>query len=309
MAALGDPRRAILPRSGIKALQAVPLIECGAAARFGYEARHLALACASHSGASDHVAGVREMLDLAGLDEEALACGAHPPLGAEERAALTRDAKSPRAIHNNCSGKHAAMLACAVHRGLDLRHYERAEDGVQVAIAEVLEDMTGAPHPIEAAVIDGCSVPTWPVPLAGLARAFARLVSGRELAGSRAKACQALVHACMSEPYMAAGRGRFCTSFMRRLAGRVYLKGGAEGVYCGGLPELGVGIALKIDDGAKRAAEAAMAAVLAALLPDGRKDIAAAWDFSLKSWRGAPVGEIAPAGTLVRALGEIPITD
>ena len=307
--AIGDIERPIFPRSAVKALQALPLIESGAADRFGFEDRHLALACASHSGSSSHLAVVREMLDLADLEEAMLACGVHPPLGLAESRALAQSGKSARALHNNCSGKHAAILACARHRGLETAGYERPEHGVQQAIAQVLEEMTGTPHDRDKAAIDGCSVPTWPAPISGLAHAFARFVSGAELGEARAVACRRLIAACMAEPGLMAGRRRFGTSVMRRLPGQVFIKGGAEGVYCGGLPEAGIGIALKIDDGAKRAARATMAALLGVLLPKARDTLKEAWDFELRSWRGATTGEIAASPHLQSALRRIAITD
>jgi len=307
--ALGDVARPVYPRSAVKALQAIPLIESGAADALGYTDRHLALACGSHAGADEHVAGVAEMLAKAGLGEAALACGSHWPLGAEEARALARQGERPGPMHNNCSGKHAGMLACAVQRRLETKGYENVRHGVQVEIAQVLAAMTDAPHEVDAAAHDGCSVPAWVAPIEDLARAFGRFVSGREMNQARALACGRLMAACLAEPNMVAGRKQFCTVMMRKLDGRAFIKGGAEGVYCGGLPDREFGIALKIDDGAKRAAEVTMSAVLAALLPEARSAIDEASDFRLRTWRGREAGAVRPSGALEETLQSLTFAD
>jgi L-asparaginase II len=307
--ALGDVTRPIYPRSAVKAMQAIPLIESGAADAFGFTEHHLALACGSHAGANEHVSGVAEMLANAGLDETALACGSHWPLGTDEARALARKGERPGPLHNNCSGKHAGMLASAVHRGLKTAGYEGARHDVQRAVADALASMTDVPHEADAAARDGCSIPVWAVPLDALALAFARFAGAPDMNPERAQSCQRLMAACLAEPYMIAGRGQFCSVLMDCLKGTAFLKGGAEGVYCAALPKRGIGIALKIDDGAKRAAEAAIAAVLKALLPETRRAIGKACDFKLRTWRGRDVGAVATAPALEEALQSLAITD
>ena len=306
---IGDTGRCVYPRSAIKALQAIPLVECGAADAFGFGDEDLALACGSHSGSSEHVAGVARMLAKAGIDEGALACGAHWPLGQGAICGLQRAGSRPGSLHNNCSGKHAAMLAVARHRGLVLSGYHEVGHGVQRAIADVLETMTGEPHGQEAAAIDGCSAPTWPVPLHALARAFARFAGGAGLPSQLAGACARLMQACFAAPQMVAGPERFCTRVMDGLSGRAFVKAGAEGIYCASLPKAGIGVALKIDDGAKRAAIAVMACVLKVLLSGGRAPLDKAWDHRVMSWRGAETGVIEASSALNAALGELSITD
>ncbi|HLO23131.1 MAG TPA: asparaginase, partial [Methyloceanibacter sp.] len=188
--ALGDLERPIYPRSAIKAMQALPLIESGAADAFALNEDELAVACASHSGDSVHVEAVRGQLAKAGLDESYLACGAHWPISEDATRELLRTAQRPRAIHNNCSGKHAGMLATAVHLGLDPKGYERPDHQVQIMIAGIISETCGIALDRSRMGIDGCSVPTFPLPLAALAKGFARLGSGEELPSERASAAR-----------------------------------------------------------------------------------------------------------------------
>jgi L-asparaginase II len=166
----------------------------------------------------------------------------------------------------------------------------------------VLEDMTGAVLSEERCAIDGCSVPTWAIPLQDLARAFAKFGSGRGLAPERARAAARLRAACAQKPWHVAGTGRFCTELMQAFGARVFVKTGAEGVYCGALPELGLGIALKCDDGAGRAAQAVMAAVVARFLPLADAERAALARFvrpTLRNWNGIEVGALRVTATLL----------
>jgi L-asparaginase II len=292
--AIGDVTAPVFPRSAVKALQAFPLVEEGAANRFGFGDEELALACASHSGEPAHVAGVERMLAKAGLDSSALRCGAHWPISQAAAAAVARTG-APSALHNNCSGKHAGFLCLACAMGVDHVDYWRPEHPVQRHVRAVIEDFTGAVLAQDTCAIDGCSVPTWAVPLKNLARGFAKFGSGRGLAPARAKAAARLRQACAGKPWFVAGTGRFCTEIMQLFGQRVFVKTGAEGVYCGALPELGLGIALKCDDGAARAAQAIMAAIIARFLPlDGTGCAALAPYFHplLRNWNGIEVGAI-----------------
>lgn len=299
---IGDISKPHFARSAIKALQAIPLVETGAAAAFGLDSHELALACASHSGEPEHVAGVRSLLAKCGLDEAALACGAQWPLGTEAARALVAAGEGPLPIHNNCSGKHAGMLAVAVHRGEETVGYEYPDHPVQKSIAHLLADMGGVELTQDVCGIDGCSVPTWALPLQAMARAFAKFGTGAELATGRAAACRELMAACFADPFYVAGKGRFCTGVMSQLPARAFVKAGAEGVYCASLPESGLGLALKIDDGAKRAAEAAIVAALEALLPGSRNELGALWDGRLTNWRGEVTGNTQISAELRDAL-------
>jgi L-asparaginase II len=300
--ALGDVGRPVFPRSAVKAMQAIPLVESGAADAFGLSNEELAVACASHSGDIVHLDAVRGLLGKAGLDESYLACGAHWPVSDKTMRALMQAGRRPQAIHNNCSGKHAGMLAAAVHLGFDPRGYERPDHPLQQRIARIISETCGIALDRDGMAVDGCSVPTWSLPLSALARGFARLGSGRGVSPERAKAVRRLLEACFTCPELVAGEGRFDTIAMQALAPEFFVKGGAEGVHCAALPGLGLGVALKIDDGAKRATERVLAEVIAAYLPSAESALAEQLGGEVLNWRGITVGRIAPAPALLDAL-------
>lgn len=306
--ALGDVDRPVFPRSAIKALQAIPLVESGAADAFGLGEDELAVACASHSGDHGHVAAVRSLLAKAGLDESYLACGAHWPVSERATRELMRAGRQPQAIHNNCSGKHAGMLAACVHLGLEPRGYERPDHRLQVMIAGIISETCAVRLDRDGMGVDGCSVPTWSLPLSALAQGFARLGTGEGLAPARADAAARLLRACFASPVLVAGEGRFDTIAMRALAPAVFVKGGAEGVHCAALPGLGLGVALKVDDGAKRGVERVLGEVLAALLPGARSALADQLEGEIFNWRGISVGRIVASAALLRALAALDAT-
>jgi L-asparaginase II len=296
--AIGDVAKPVFPRSAIKALQALPLVESGAADRYGFGDEELALACASHSGEPAHVDGVARMLAAAGLDSSSLRCGMHWPISQPAAFALARTG-APSALHNNCSGKHAGFLclACAMTTdpGADREDYWRPQHPVQREVRAILEDITGAVMAEERCAIDGCSVPTWAVPLESLAHGFAKFGTGHGLGGARASAAARLRKACALKPWHVAGTGRFCTEIMLLFGARVFVKTGAEGVYCGALPEQGLGIAIKCDDGAGRAAQAIMAAVIGRYLPLDDRETEALARFVrpvLTNWNSLEVGAL-----------------
>lgn len=298
--ALGDVARPVYPRSAVKPLQALPLIESGAADRFGAE--ELALACASHGGEPAHVAVAERMLARAGLDVGALECGAHWPSHQASAQALARAGGAASALHNNCSGKHAGFLCVACVMGVDHHGYGKAAHPVQREVRAAIESLTGVGLSADTCGIDGCSIPTFAVPLDRLAQAFARFGTGRGLAPARAKAAARLRAACTAQPYFVAGTGRFCTEIMKLFGARVLVKTGAEGVFCGALPEQGIGIALKCDDGATRAAEVAMATMIEKFLPMSEEERAALARFvrpTLRNWNGTEVGGLRPTRELL----------
>lgn len=299
---IGDIDRPVFPRSAIKAMQAVPLIESGAADALALEDRHLALACASHAGEPKHVSTAMDMLQRAGLDEKALECGGHWPLSAQSMVALAAGGDLPGPHHNNCSGKHAGFLCSCLHLGIEHRGYVKPEHEFQHIVRGTLEDLTGQPHAIENCGRDGCSIPTYAIPLRSLATGFARMTDGKDLTAQRHDACTRLMSACMAEPFFVAGTDRACTRFMLAAPGRIFVKIGADGVYCGAVPELGLGIALKIDDGSERAAISAMAAVLSRLF-DNDEPLQTALKPLLHSpienWNRIITGEIRPIGPLI----------
>ena len=289
--AVGDIDVPIFPRSAIKALQALPMLESGAATAFGFTDAEIALACASHNGEEAHVRTVRGMLRKIGLDETALACGAQWP---RDECRLRCSGGEPGDVHNNCSGKHAGMLALARHTGADTEGYWKIDHPVQqrimATISEICDhDLSSAPwgH-------DGCSLPNWAIPLRRLSLGFSRLATKRDMPPERARAAERITSAVRANPFMVAGTGRFCTRLMDAVP-RAFVKVGAEGVYCACVPHAGIGIALKCDDGARRAAEAAIAATLASLdvwTAEERSRLRALATVPIENFRGILTGEI-----------------
>ncbi len=297
---LGDVETPVYPRSAIKALQALPLVESGAADRFGLGAAELALACASHSGEGAHVETVARMLARAGLDGSALQCGAHWPISQPAAQALARGGGQASALHNNCSGKHAGFLCTACATGADIASYVDPAHPVQREVKAALEGLTGAALAQDVCAIDGCSAPTWAMPLAALARGVGRFATGEGMGAARAHAAARLRAACAEKPWHVAGTGRFCTELMHAFGARVFVKTGAEGVYCGALPDQGLGVAVKCDDGAGRAAEVVMAATLARFMKSDadRNAIERFARPMLRNWNGIEVGALRPTAAL-----------
>jgi len=262
----GSPDKPVFPRSAVKALQALALVESGAADRYGLEPRHVALACSSHGGEEMHVTGAAEMLAAAGLEPSCLECGAHWPALKADQDRLTLAGRLPGAIHNNCSGKHSGFLCVAASEGFETAGYVGFDHPVQRVIAGILTDITGTPHVRDNHGIDGCSIPTYSIPLASLAGAFARFGLGEGGGPVRSRAMLRIRDACLAHPAMVGGAEKFDTIIMSSLAGRAFTKTGAEGVFIAALPEKGLGIALKARDGAARAAEAAVARLIESLL-------------------------------------------
>lgn len=292
---LGDVDRRVFPRSAVKALQALPLVERGIADRFGLTDEEIALACASHSGEPGHVAVAQAMLAKAGKDAGCLECGVHWPMGEAANRALAAKGESPSALHNNCSGKHAGFICLACGLGENPKGYVTADHPVQRAVREALEDITGACHTQEKSGIDGCSIPTYAIPLPSLAFGFARFGTGAGLSGEGRAAAERIRRAVAQHPFMVAGTGRFDTKLMELLRERAFVKVGAEGVYCAAFPELGYGVALKADDGNARAAEAMMAGLILRFLPlsdEERVAVEAMAQPVLKNWNGIEVGLI-----------------
>ena len=254
---LGDDSFVTSTRSTIKPIQAIPFITSGAADHFNISDRELSIACASHEGEPIHTETVAAMLARAGLDESALKCGAHAPYNADIAKSLEAAGEPFTQLHNNCSGKHAAMLLTAVHRGLPIEDYYRPEHPVQREIISVFARMAGVNQDLPVA-IDGCSAPTFGVPLRSLAVAFARLVNPSDQETSVARAARRVVSAMIDHPEMVGGtKGRFDTELLRAGRGKLVCKIGAEAVYsvgvlpCEQFPR-GAGIAFKMEDGSYR---------------------------------------------------------
>ncbi len=259
----GGPVEApIYGRSAIKPLQALALVESGAAEAFGLSDAEVALACASHDGEPGHVEGVAAWLARIGLSEADLECGAHLPYHEPSMVALVESGARPSQLHNNCSGKHAGFLTLARHLGVPTEGYIEYGHPVQQRVLGALEGMTGLDLGAAPRGIDGCGIPVIGTPLGNLALAMARLADPSDQPEARQAAARRICHAMAAEPFMVAGSNRFCTKVMRLTGTKAVIKVGAEGVYCGALPDLGLGIALKAEDGGGRAAEQAMARLL-----------------------------------------------
>ena len=306
----GDIERAIFARSAVKVLQALPLVASGAAERFVLNDEELALACASHGGEPRHVATALSMLSKAGVDADVLECGTHWPNHDPATKALAAAGQSPGALHNNCSGKHAGFvcLGCLMAEGAErrafLRGYVKPDHPVMREVTAALQASTGYDLKHTAVGTDGCSIPTYAIPLRHLAHAFARVGSGVGLSPEHQRAAQRLRTAVAAAPFMVGGSGRFDTRVMERLGARVFCKVGAEGVYCAALPELGLGVAIKMDDGNNaRACEVVMAAVIERLLTLNEADAAFMRGLSVltrKNWNGIEIGPLQ-AVPLLRA--------
>lgn len=304
--ALGDIERPVFPRSAVKGIQALALLESGAADLYDLTPGEIALACSSHSGEPAHAAASARMLKKSGRTFACLECGTHWPMNEAAAHDLARSGKEPTALHNNCSGKHAGFICAAVAMQEDPQGYVRPDHPLQrevtATLAQVLKvDFSRAPMGI-----DGCAIPTYGVPLKALAYGFARYGAGTGFEPVRAKSIRRIRAACAAEPFMVAGTGRFDTRIMTALRERAFTKTGAEGVYCAALPEQGLGIAIKIDDGATRASEAAMASLIARFLTLDAQEgavIQAAIDAPIRNRNGDVVGHVRPSHSLRRALG------
>ncbi len=266
-AAVGDPRLVTYWRSCAKPFQVLPLISLGAVARFGWGDAAVSLACASHGGEPEHVALASWMLTSLGLREEDLACGPSAPLSARGRECWRASGTPLSRLHNNCSGKHAAMLALAVHQGWPIAGYHEPQHPVQrMALAQVAE-WSGCDADAIPIGVDGCGVSVFGLPLVAMAGAYARLgVAAREPGSPAGR----VVGAIRAHPHLLAGTDRFDTVLLHETDGRLLAKVGADGVHCIAAPDAGLGVAVKIADGSVRAQHVAVIAVLQAvgLLPE-----------------------------------------
>ena len=295
--AWGDPQAVIYPRSSCKMIQALPLIESGAASAFGLTSEHLALACSSHNAAAIHTDRVQRWLNDLDLTDGDLRCGPQPPGDKEAREGLIKTDNSPCQYHNNCSGKHTGFLTLNKHLGGG-PDYEQIDHPVQQANKAAFEELTGEDSP--AFGIDGCSAPNHACTMHGFARSLAFFASAQDRNDTRSKAAVQLIDAMTRHPDLVAGEGRACTELMRAMDGKVALKTGAEAVFSAIIPELRLGVALKITDGALRASEAAIAAILVKLgvLNPNHPATIKRMTPKLTNWRGLEAGFIRPTAAL-----------
>jgi L-asparaginase II len=297
----GDVELVSYLRSSAKPFQLLPLVESGGADRFGFTDAELAVIAGSHSGEPRHVAAVQSILSKIGLREEALQCGVHVPFNAAAAKALRAEGREPSILHNNCSGKHAGMLAQAIDRGLNTHDYLDPQHPVQITIRQRLAELGGITFDEINVGVDGCSAPCFAMPLRAAALAFARLAEGR------ADGLRRVVQAMLDHPEMVAGEGRIDTDVMRAVPGRLVSKGGAEGYHGMGLirPDGSAwGVAIKIADGdGKRGGHPVIIEVLRQL--GVLDDAALAQLQSYRTWsvtnhRGWEVGEVRANFKLIR---------
>ncbi|HVF51375.1 MAG TPA: asparaginase [Pyrinomonadaceae bacterium] len=306
VARLGAPETVTFLRSSAKPHQAIPLVSTGAADRFGFDARELAMACGSHNGEPVHEETARAMLRKIGLDETALKCGTHEPYSREATLLLRERGEQPRVLQNNCSGKHAGMLAVALQLGAPTETYDQPDNPVQLAIARIVEQFSGVPLEDIAVAIDGCGVPVFGITVHAMASMYARLVAPPPGFPAEIRdACDRIVAAMTTYPEMVGGPSeRFDTELMRAAGGRVVSKIGAEGIYTAGvLPSAewsrGLGLAFKIEDGEDRRARPTVVVEALRQLGVLRDDALAAVErfatFPISNHRGERVGVVNPS--------------
>jgi L-asparaginase II len=296
--AWGDAALPVYARSALKPLQALPLVASGAADAFGLRDAELALACGSHHGEPAHVERVASWLARIGCHESDLECGAHRPIDQAAAEALVRASEAPSALHNNCSGEHAGFLTTARHLGELTRGYIAAEHPAQRRVIAAVEAMSSLDLSHTPRGTDGCGIPVVAIALSGLARAMARMADPRDVPPGLAAASRRLMAAMAAEPLMVSGSTGFATALLRAAGAEVCAKPGAEGVYAAALPRLKLGLALKIEDGAGRASEVALGAILTrlgALEADAPAALAERFRPPVRNVAGAMVGEIRPA--------------
>lgn len=309
---LGAPETVTYLRSSAKPHQAIPLIASGAADRFGFTEKEIALACASHSGEPMHTEVVSAMLRKIGLGPEALKCGTHEPFSPEVARRLREKGKEPNVLQNNCSGKHAGMLALALHLGAPTKTYDEPANPVQLAIGKTISRFSGIPIEDIAVGIDGCAVPVFGITVRAMALMYARLVSPPgELDDRTRDACARIVSAMTTHPELVGGTsGRLDTEIMRAAKGRLVSKVGAEGVYTVGILPCedwprGLGLALKIEDGddqrARPTAVIESLRQLGILADESLEAVSRYAFFPVRNRRGDVVGEVTAEFRLYRA--------
>lgn len=292
VASFGDPKLVTFLRSAAKPMQAVALVESGAADRFGFGPKELAISCGSHSGEPVHTALVEAMLARIGLTPDHLRCGPHAPY---DKAEAERLGKSFTNLHNNCSGKHAGMLAVCVHKGWDVATYLDPSHPLQAWIRNVVAQETHVDSEEIRVGVDGCGVPCFAVPLRAAAGAYARLARPEAIRGDRGRTLRRLRDAMLAHPDLVAGTHRLDTDFMRAFPGRFLGKVGGEAVHGAALPTLGLGVLTKVHDGNYRALGPILWRILEELgvgPPTDAEASARHVEEPVRNVAGRPVGEL-----------------
>lgn len=304
VARLGQPQVTTFLRSSAKPFQAIPLVATGAADRFGFTEKEIAIACASHNGEPIHTETVAGMLEKIGLPESALKCGVHEPFSTEVAERLRAEAGRPTVLHNNCSGKHTGMLALALHIGAPVETYDQIENPIQQLILRAVSKFSDIPADRIALGVDGCGAPVFGVPVRAMALMYARLAAPPESfdAEGFGYAARRIFHAMTAHPEIVGGRAeRLDTKVMLAGGGQIVSKVGAEGVYTAGvLPSEdwphGLGLALKIEDGEDRRSRPTVVIEslrqLGILNEDALDELAPYSSFVVRNHRGDRVGEV-----------------
>jgi L-asparaginase II len=294
---LGNPKFLTFARSTAKLIQALPVIESGAADRFSFTDGEIALLCASHGGEEEHVSTAGSILAKLGLGAEHLQCGIHEPLHLPTTLRMRAQHLAPTSLHNNCSGKHSGMLALATHTDVSHEHYLQFEHPVQQQMLQAVSEMSELPAGSIKIGVDGCGVPVFGMGIDRLALAFARLGCPDGLPEARVSACKRIVTAIRKHPYNLAGSDRFDTRLIEVTQGRVIGKMGAEGIFALTVPESGIGMVVKIEDGNERALYPAVTEALRQLDLLNSAELEALSSFhvpTLRNWQGTEVGRIRP---------------
>lgn len=299
----GDPNTVTFIRSAAKPIQVLPLVESGAARHFGFTEQEIAIMCGSHSGEPHHIKTVLGIFEKIRLPVTALQCGVHTPFHKPSAKALAEAGKKPTELHNNCSGKHAAMLAMCVFKGWPHNNYLDISHPVQQLNLQTISELSGVKSEKIHVGVDGCSAPVFGMPLSAMARTFARFVNPLGLSDYRQGSCRYVTNAMLQHPDMVAGTGRICTELMENTPRTILAKAGAEAVYCMGLVKEGLGIALKIEDGSNRPLSPVVIEVLkqlGLLNTEALNHLAKMHKPAVTNLRKKIVGEIRPAFTLLK---------
>ncbi len=308
LASAGDMDVPVFPRSAYKLLQAIALVESGAADAAGLRPEELSIACASHFGARIHADTVTRWLKRLGIPQSVLECGVQEPQDLPERNRLIQRRRPPQAVHNNCSGKHAGFVTLARHMDLDLGGYTKADHPLQQRINTVIKDLCGIGSEEDVpTAIDGCSAPNLGMPLRAFGLGVARCAARTTLSPARAAAVTRLFEAQAAHPIMLAGEGGLDTVIARDCGAQVLAKMGAEGVYAAYAHRHGIGIVLKMDDGTRRGSESAICEILArlGLIDPSLPGLQPFHAPVMRNWRGTAVGKIRPASDAFSCLSTL----
>ena len=299
IAGWGDGDIVVYPRSALKPVQAIALVESGALAAFGLSERHLALACASHRGEPFHVELASQWLNHIGLDQTALACGPDYPMDLAAAAAAVREGAPRQPIFHNCSGKHCGFLTVARHHGWPIGGYDRLDHPAQQLYLDALSELSGCDARTLPFGVDGCTLPAAALPLSLIAVMMARFAAGLAAAPSRRAAIRAIHEAMRAHPEYVSGTGQAGVLVARATRGRVIVKTGAEGFMMAYAPEQGLAAVLKIADGEARARAPVLIAVLAAtgvITPEEQRELAPQAEPQVLDSRGRTVGRLRTCG-------------